>query len=314
MRRFSGVLAVIAIVAAACSSTPASPATPDPYELARKAMATPRQQVQINVGASVKASGTTVSLDPANIQIVVDSTAGKGLVHISLPVAALGADSASLQALGITGSTLDVDAIYDGQALYAKSPLIKALVQMLAAGGGSMPSGDLGGWLRLATSDQLKALGSGVESAAPSPSGSLDAASVRKDLGDAGLTLTFAGTETRNGAQQDHVTAAVDVNKLLTSPAFDSVSQGQAKQIRDAAANASVSGGFWVDHGSGQLSEIDIHFASTGRDAASGDVTITLAAPAAGTSFAAPAGAVDLPIESMLGEALKMFGGSLSGQ
>lgn len=274
-------------------------------------METPRQQVQVNVGATVKAGGTTYTLDPGNIQVVADSSAGKGLVHISLPIAALGADAASLQALGVTGSSLDFDALYDGQAVYAKSPLIKVLIQTLMAGGGSMPSGDLGGWLKLATSADLKALAAGVESAAPSAAASLDTAGVKKDLADAGLTLTFAGTEKRGGSDQDHVTVAVDTTKLLASSALDSVSQGQVKQLRDAASTATVSGGFWVDHSSGQLSEIDVHFATTGTDAASGDITVTLAAPAAGTSFAAPAGAVDLPLQSLLGQAMQMFGGAL---
>jgi hypothetical protein len=127
MRRPSILAAFAAVVLAACAGAPTRTVT-DPYAVVQRALQTPWHQVQVNVGASVKSGGATVSLDPTAIQVVVDNDAGKGSVHVSLPTAALGIDAVTAGELGVTGSTLDVDALYDGSALYAKSPVLKLAI------------------------------------------------------------------------------------------------------------------------------------------------------------------------------------------
>ncbi len=308
MRRFLLIgAAAVALIAAGCSS---SASTQDPYEIVHRAMDASWQQVQVDFGASVKSSGTTVTLDPGTLRLVADTTAGKGLFHLSLPTAALGADASSLSQLGVTGPTLDFDALYDGQALYAKSPVLKLAVMSLMAGSSDMPSGDLTGWLRLATKSDLESLGAAA-SPIPSPSASLDTATIKTDLNDNGLTLTFVGTEKRNGADADHISVAVDVTKLLASPVFNSMQQGQVNQLRDAAKNATISADLWTDHSSNRLSEVDVHIVSTDANAGSADLTVTLQAPASGTSFDAPTSFVDVPAKTLFGNALKMIGQSM---
>lgn len=308
MRRIILVAAAaIALISGACSSSAASN---DPYEIVHKATEASWQQVQVDLGVTVKSGATTVTLDPGSIRVVADTVAGKGLFHLSLPAALLGSDASSLAQLGVTGTTIDFDALYDGQALYAKSPILGAVIAQLMAGASGAPSGDMGGWLRLATKADLESFAAG-NVPEPSPSASFDATTIKKDLNDNGLTLTFVGTEKRNGADEDHVSIAVDVNKLLASSAFDSMNQGQVKQLRDAAQNATVSADVWTDHASGRFAEFDIHIASTGTTAGSADISITLATPAAGTSFDAPANAVDVPAKTLIGQALQVFGQSL---
>jgi hypothetical protein len=275
-------------------------------------MATPWQQVQVNVGISAKTGAATFALDPSALQLVLDTTAGKGSVHLSIPAAALGASATSLQALGITGNTLDFDALFDGQALYAKSPLLKSVVTMLIAGSGSgsLPSGDLTGWLRLATKADLDLLAAGVAGGTtptPPPVASFDANTLRKALNDNGLTLTFVGTEKHNGADADHVTVAVDVAEALEAPAFDSMRRDQLNQLRHAMKDGKVSFDLWADHGSGRILELDAHLAATGAQAGQVDVAITFSAPSS-TSFEAPANPVDVPARMLFGALLQMMG------
>ena len=306
----AALVASLIVIAAGCSSS----GSQDPYEIVRKALATPWAQVQVNVGASVKSAGATFSLDPSSIQFNVDSMAGKGSVHVALPAAAMGANPASLAALGITGSTVDFDALYDGQAFYAKSPILKPVITMIMATSGDLPEGDLTAWLRLATRGDLDLLAAAMasgEAPTPPPLGSFDAATLQKTLTDSGLTLKFVATDKRNGTDADHVSVAIDVNKALDSPLFDSARRDQINQIKEAARNGTASADLWADHASGKLTEVDLHLAATGAEAGSFDVAVTLNPLPAGTSFDAPAGAVDVPARTLLGQILKMVGQGL---
>ena len=306
MRRSILILAaaVLAILAGCTGSAQ------DPYEIAHRAMDAPWQRVQVDVGASIKSATTTVTLDPGTVRLVIDSAAGKGLFHLSLPAAAIGVDAGTLAQLGVSGSSIDFDAVYDGEAFYARSPLLGTIVQMLLAGSGDLPQGDLSGWLRLATKSELDALGAGSASVEASPA-PVDAASIKKALNDSGVTLTFVATEKRNGADEDHVSVAVDVDKLLDSPVFDSAKRAQIEQIRAAAKEGTLKADLWADHGTGRLTELDVHLAANDASVGSADVTVTLTAPAEGVSFEAPADAIDVPALTLFGEALKLLGESI---
>ncbi len=309
MRRPIIALAAAAgFVASACQG--AAPATTDPYAVLTRAVDNPWHQVQVNVGATITSGAGSFSLDPSAIRIVVDSDAGKSLVHVSLPTALLNLDSTTAARLGITGPSLDADMVYDGAGLYAKSPVFKAVLTALLSSSGDLPAGDLGGWLRLATREDLDALAEG--GAAPSPRASLDAATMRTALDSAGVALTIGGTAANQPPNADHLTGTVDVDKLLDSPLFDSQSRQQINTLRAALKGGSVGFDIWTDRGSGRFVEIDSHVSAVTGGGGSANVTVAFAAPASGTTFDAPSTYVDVPARAVLGDLLKLAGSSLN--
>src|SRR6185312_13709414 len=140
-------VALVALVAVLAGCTGA-PAASDPYQVVYDANGK-WDTVQVNVGLSVQGGARPLTLDPSAVKFVVDSNAGKALVHLSLPLAQLQVDAATLGQLGITGDTLDLDILWSGDALYAKAPALKNAVQLLLMQAGQTVTGDLGGWLRL---------------------------------------------------------------------------------------------------------------------------------------------------------------------
>lgn len=314
MRRFLILLlALMAVLTVAgCAGAPAAT---DPYDIARKAMDAKWDSVQVDVGINAKDGKSTVKIDPGAIRFVVDSKAGKALVHVALPVADLGADAASLKALGVTGDSIDIDVVYDGAALYAKSPVLGSVLGAMLAQSGKMPSGDMTGWLRLGTKEDFASLGAAAAgSAKPElPTASLDAAGLKKDFETNGITLTFVAAEKKNGVDANHLKVAIDASKLSGSKAFGDLGGTQLDQLKAVAKTGTISGDVWIDKGTNRVVEADIHAAGTGSNAASGDVTISLKTPDAGTSFDAPATYTDLPVKSLLGTFMEMFGGSLLG-
>jgi hypothetical protein len=312
MRRLLSVFtaAVLVLLVAGCGNSAAS----DPYQLVLQTRDAKQDQVQIDFGASVKESGTTVTLDPGAIRIVIDSKAGKGSFHMALPAAALNIPAAQLAQMGITGNTIDADVLWDGQALYAKSPILGTLLQLFGAQGGiTIPSGDLTGWLKLLTKTELDTLGLGTATAATPTPGAADAAALKNELNNAGVTLTLAGTETKNNVNSSHITVAIDVNKFLDSGMVPStVQKGQLDQLREAAKNATVTGDLWVDNASKHLVEMDLHIVATGTNAGQGDLTIAFSTPSS-PNFDAPPSSLEIPTMQIVGQLIQMFGASLGG-
>ncbi len=310
MTRFVKLIVVaLAAVLAGCSSAPATQT--DPYAIVKTAAASPWDRVQIDLGLKATSAGQTIQLDPGAIRLVVDSEAGKGSFHASIPVSSLGADASSLAVLGITGGSIDLDVLYDGDALYAKSPLAASVLPALLAQSGNVPSGDLGGWLKIATKSDFEALAATAgASAAPSAPdlASLDPAAIRSQLESAGLTLAYAGTTAHNGADAYHLTVAFDLSKASSAGSVGGLPTARLEQLAQLSKTTSLSGDLWVDKGSGRLSEIDVHGSASGTDGGTFDLSMALSEPASGTSFDAPASAVDLPISSLLGPLLQMSG------
>jgi hypothetical protein len=245
---------------------------------------------------------------------VVDTKAGKGLFHLSVPTSALGADAAGLAQFGITGDTIDLDVLYDGVALYAKSPIAPALLHALYSSGGNAPSGDLAGWLKLATAADFKALAAlGGSVAAPSaaPMASFaDANALKAALLGMGVTLTYVGTEQHNGTNADHVSVAVDWQKLAASPQFQSrASQAQVQQVITTLQNTTATIDLWVDHGNGRIVGVELKGASKSDATQTFDLAVSLKTPDAGTSLEAPSGAVEVPLIQLLGPLLQGFMG-----
>jgi hypothetical protein len=127
--------------------------TADPYELLSKAMNADRYPVQVNFGMSATADDTAMSIDPASIGVVIDEGAGSGAVHVSIAADDLGLDPADLDELGVTGDSIDLDVVWNGDAAYARIPILGSVLEMALAGTGGLPSGDLTVWLRLGTAE-----------------------------------------------------------------------------------------------------------------------------------------------------------------
>jgi hypothetical protein len=304
------MLALVAIGAlAGCGNNASS----DPYEVVLKTRSAQQGgPVQIDVGASGKSAGTTISLDPGAIRIVIDPDAGKGSFHLSLPAAALGVPQAALAQLGITGSTIDLDALWDGQALYAKSPIFATLLTAFGAQGGiTLPSGDLTGWLKLLTKTELDGLSGGATAPPVAVPSGATAGSLKTELNDAGITLTLAGTEQKNGVDSSHIAVAIDLDKLLASPMFGSVTQAQVAQIKEAAQKATLSGDLWIGTSTNKLVEVDLHVVSKENADDKADLTIAFSTPSS-PSFEAPASSLEIPTMQIVGQLIQMFGAGLA--
>ena len=310
-RQLLAVLVALAAVLAACGGSTSSN---DPYALVFSASKAGWDQVQVDFSLSAQSGSDSINLQPGAVRLVVDSKAGKGLFHLSIPTSVLGADAASLGQLGITGNTIDIDVLYDGQALYAKSPLAPALITLLYSGSGGAPSGDLTGWLKLATAADLQSLaalgGSSVTpdaSMGPIPSFA-DATAMKTALTNLGITLTFVAMEQHNGANAAHISATVDWAKLAASDT--SASAAQVQQALTALQNTNSSIDLWVDASSNKLVGIEIKGSSKSDATQTFDATLSLKTPDAGQSLDTPASSVDVPIMQLLGPLMQgMIGG-----
>jgi hypothetical protein len=321
------VLAIVALsgLLAACNG---AATTTDPYQIVWNARSATWDQVQVDLSMSAtgSASGQSVSIQPGAIRLAFDTKAGKALVHVSLPVDSLDLDAATKAQLGLTGSTLDLDVLYDGNALYVKSPLAAPLVTMLfSQAGTTVPSGDLAGWLKLGTKADFEALAAlGMNAAGgvlpsfptasfePFPS-AVDAASLKTQLENMGIVLTYAGTEQHSGVDAAHLTATVDWAKLSASDLFKHLDQAQINDFVSQAKDATITLDAWFDTASGRFVGLDVHGSSASHPDESLSLSLTLKTPDAGTSFDAPASAVDVPVSQLLTQLLQSLGASLGG-
>ncbi|HEX5240914.1 MAG TPA: hypothetical protein VFW20_07950 [Candidatus Limnocylindrales bacterium] len=326
MRRLLAVV-MTAMVLAGCSGQGST--SNDPYQIVNASVDASWNLVQVNIGASGTADGKTVSVDPSAIQFVVDTKGKRAAFHVSLPVADLGASASDLAGLGITGSTLDLDVVYDGQALYAKGPVVSSLLTLLLAQSGGT-TGDLSGWVQLATKAELDtlatslagSLGQGVlpSLAIPSfavPSGHT-ADSIKQALSDAGVTLTYVGSETKNGKSAYHLSVAIDAAKLKASKAFGAADASQLAEVEDALGQVTLSGDLWIATDTSHVVEVDLHVrpgpnaspSPSGPEQA--DVQIAVSEPTDDSALKAPATFTPVDLSSILGQALQMFGSGIN--
>ena len=303
---------ISAVLAVGCSG---AAAPPDPYEQLSTSMKTTWNPIQVNMGMVVTAAGKTVTLDPKDIAMVLDTAGGKFGFHVSLPASGLGVPGAALSQLGIEGDSLDFDMVYADDALYARSPLFRPMLKMILGPTGKIPVGDLTGWLKLGTKAELMALGAlsganrGVPTFAPPASGDQSTpAAVKASLEATGITLTIAGTEKHNGADARHLKIGIDLEKLITNPAFVAGAGPQGGQMIAAMRAFTFSGDLWIDASTNRVVESDIHMASTKDPTAVGDITVTAHDPDGTVSLGAPGAVVDVPLGPLVTEMMKMIG------
>lgn len=307
------VIALLGILVAACGGAQA-PAETDPYAILAKTADASYDKLKVQVGLETKGNPEgDVKIDPSAIEVVVDSKAGTGSFRLSLPVSALGEEASGLAQLGITGDTLDIEVLFDGDALYAKSPLFATILPMLMAQTGQTVSGDLTGWLKLGTASEFEGLmgalgGVAQPSAAPSFAiGDLEPADLKKQLEEAGATLAYVGSEQRNGVDAEHLTMTADFEKLASSPMAGQLPADQLAQLKELAGTEPVTMDMWFDKSSGRLTELSADIEAGDQSAA---FKVLVSDPGE-VSIQAPSDAVDVPIAPLLLSLLQMFGGSL---
>jgi len=268
-----------------------------------------RYMAQLRTSAGV--ASETVVLDPKDIAMVVDAAAAKFALHISLPATGLGIPAAALDQLGIDGDSLDFDTIYAGDALYARSAFFRPMLRLILGPTGKIPAGDLGGWLKLGTKEELAALSalsggaSGMPSFAPPSTG---AEASRASFEAAGITLSSAPTEKHNGIDAQHIKIALDLTKLTTNPAFIAGAGPQSGQAIAMMKALTFSGDLWLDPATNRVFEADGHVASTNDATAVGDVTVTARDPDGSVSLDPPTSSVDVPIATLITEMMRLIG------
>jgi len=317
MRKILALVVAVAAVVAACGGQTTT-TTNDPYELVHKSQSAGWDRVQIDIGFSVTGP-EAISIDPSALRVAVDTATDRVNVHVAFPISALGDSAAELRQLGITGDSLEFDAIYDGDALYAKSPLGNLLAALMIQAG-EIPTGDMTGWLKLlskADFESMVDLFGGDLPPVPMPDdlpipSAADVETLKATLEGMGITLTHAGTASHNGVDAEKVTAAVDLAKLADSDYFSGLGSDGAMDLDPA--EATLSADLWFDRSNSRLIGIDVHAASTSDASEKADITINLHEPDAGVSFDAPASFVDVPLMEMLSTLMESFGGGLIPQ
>ncbi len=289
-------LVFVAALVVGCSGTAAAP---DPYDQLTTSLKTAWNPIQVNVGVKVTVAGTAVTLDPKDIAVVVDAAAAKFALHVSLPASGLGIPTAALDQLGIDGDSLDFDLVYAGDAMYARSAFFKPMLRLILGPTGKVPAGDLSGWLKLGTKEELAALSalsggaSGMPSFAPPSSG---IGATRSSFEAAGITLSSAAAEKHNGIDAQHIKIAADLTKLTANPAFIAGAGPQSGQAIAMMKALTFSGDLWIDP------------ASTSDPTAVGDVTVTARDPDGSVSLDAPTSSVDVPLGVLITEMMRLVG------
>jgi hypothetical protein len=313
----------IAITTAGCSAAAAPTPPPDAATLIQSAgKATYPTKLEFTFGGSVTTAGKATSLPDKMLTVDVDTAAGAGIVHLSLPVALLGDTvKPQLAAMGVTGDTLSLDVLFDGKALYAKSPALPALVSQLSllGGGASLPTLTADTWAMLvdeATIQQVMASAKGAVSSA-APSASISTADMKAQLEAAGVTISLGAQVTGPGGPANVVKFSVDPAKLKAYAAANAnkVPSSAASQLSNLDSFTSLSGEAMVDAATSRLEQLTVSAAGK-QDGAdmSFDLKLGVAEAPAGTSFAAPSGAVSVPVVQMLAPLFSgMFSGGLPG-
>lgn len=306
LARLASLLAVAALVAAGCGG-PAAP--PDAYEQLNTSLTSTWSPIQVNVGVKVTAAGQTITIDPKAIAFVVDTAAAKFAFHMSLPGADLGMPAGALDALGIAGDSIDFDVIYAADALYMRSAMLKPTLRLILRS--KVPAGDLTGWLKLGTKEELmalQALSGGLKpqsSFAPPSSGP---GAMKASFEAAGITLTDGGPVKHNGADARHITIAVDIDKLVADPSFRAGAGPQSGPTIAVMRSLSFAGDLWIDPANNRIVEADAHVTSIKDPTQVGDVTITAHDPDGSVALDAPTSSVDVPLGTLISEMMKLIG------
>lgn len=330
-KRLALIMVGLALAISACGPGE----TADPYTVLDRAVTVGWQQVKINVGFSLDVPaqqvdglsmpGTAIHIDPSSLQATIDTQTGRGSLALSIPLVALGQQPS---ALGPLVQSLDAELLFDGAALFLKSPLLPLYLQ--GGGGilfGSPIEGDLTGWVRLgslADFDKLGGVGGllgsmtgfgpGFLGALPIPSAG-SPAELQAFIEDFGVTVVSAGSASDGGVDTHHLTATIDLAKLAESrqlAAFTGFGRDQLQGVFDASKQLTATADLWVEKGTGRLRTFRLNARTLTAPVATVVVVIQLADPDPGTTFDAPATFTDVPLVQLFGTGIG-FGSNNEG-
>jgi len=313
MRRRSAPLAslllAVAAIAAACGGSSGG----DPYDLLYKAIEADRDPVQVNAGFALTDGTMSIVIDPDQLGFVVDKDEGTGAVHVAIPLSTLNIDPITLLPLGFAGDSFEVDVVLDGDGLYARSPLVGTVLKTLLSQAGEAPAGDLTGWLRLGTAAELASLLELIGGTSTLPSATLppagNAGELKSSLEAAGITLKDEGRQNQNGVDANHLSVAIDVEKLLASDYLESADPAAVESIRSGLRELELQVDLWLEASSGQLAEIDVKAGSTTNSAQKAELTLRFRDPDGSIPTDPPADFVEIPLEDLM----TLLGGGLFG-
>ena len=123
-----------------------------------------------------------------------------------------------------------------------------------------------------------------------------------------GVTLNSVGVEKHDGKDAQHITIALDIQKLLTNPSFLAGAGPQSGAAIAAMRDLTFSGDLWVDPGTNRVVEADGHVGSAKDSSLVADVTVTAHDPDGSVPLDAPTSSVDVPIGTLITELMKLVG------
>ena len=315
----ASALVAAAIVIAGCS--PAASPTPPPDAatlMTAASKASYPTKLEITFGGSFTNAGTSTNLPDKLLTIDVDTVAGAGVVHLAVPTSLFPSNVApQLAQLGVTGDTLSVDVLFDGKALYAKSPMLPALMSQLSLLGGAtdLPTLTADTWAMLVDEATMKQIMSSATTAVASaaPAASASTTDMKTQLDQAGITLTLGAQTTGAGGPANDIKVAIDPVKLkaYAQANADKLPSTAGSQLSNLDNLTSLSADILVDVATSRVEQVSVSAAGKQNGADMGFAfKIGIAEAPAGTSFSAPAGAVNVPIVQML---TPFLSGILSG-
>jgi hypothetical protein len=308
----------------------------DPYALLDKAWTVGWERVQVQVGFNLdsQAGGGDfmpipqhIALDPSAINAIVDLKTGQWRLGLGISMDELGLNP-NLLGGALPFQSIDVEAIYDGAAVYAKSPLLAQFLEPMAQSSPTPIRGDLTGWVKLGSADEFQSL-AGEGSALglflngglpalgsmplpfplPTP-GSPD--SLRAFFEDLGVVTEYKGSEQRSGVDADHVAAGLDIVKLARSSRLATIfgiGPDQAQGVSEMAKQVAFSAELWFDRESGRLVGLLLNGQTLQGQITKGSLVVNLSEPTDADPFAAPTTFTDVPLKELIGNSLNNEGG-----
>jgi hypothetical protein len=329
MGRLRSVLVAAALGIAACG-----PGQTDPYSLLDHAWTAGWDRVQLQLGVTVDVQNqggdvmplpNNITVDPGAITAIVDTHTGQWRLTLAIPGNALGFPTL----LGVGAQAVNAEILFDGTSLFAKSDLLPMLLQP-GTGGPPLVDGDLTGWVRLGSTDELgpfldpanpgamlpiaaalPGLGAGLP--LPSPG---SPATLRQFFEDFGVVAEFKGTEARNGRDAHHVEAGLDIAKLARSDRLAALTgwgRDQLQGLTETARQVAVSSDWWFDKETGRVVEIELNLRTVQAPLTHVGATLLLSVPAMADPFTAPATFTEVPLKDLLGIGATGGGGSSTG-
>jgi hypothetical protein len=298
----------------------------DPYALLDRARSTGWDRVQVQLGftldvpnapGGVMAMPSHIQIDPSAVNAIIDTGTGQWHLTVSIPKGAGGIDPALLGLLGANFASLEAEVLFDGSHVYAKSSMLQGLLQQVPPGLASPIEGDLTGWLRLGSADDLQSVagagnplglllfGAGLPAlgALPLPAPG-DPGSLRQFIEDFGVVTEYKGAEQRNGREAHHVAAGLDFEKLARSQRFATLvnlGRDQLQGVADTARQVAVGSDIWFDKETGRLVDFQLNVQSVTGQTTKASVVLNLMDPPAGNPFEAPATFTEVPLSELTG-------------